>query len=566
MYTYLYALCLIIALLVIVYMATKNYENIDIHYWTLVVLIPIILLGYYLKTRVTTKEGAMVAFSFINIDGTIFLVVAIFNIMRFMNIVVKPVAKVIGYAAAFIHLAIIWLCFDNDLYYKDLYVIVGRSGNATKMSSGPLKFIHYIFLAVVLGVTVALLIYAYIKKDTISHKILNTYSILITVGILIYVLELGLNMDFSILPVLYVFADVLIAIDYDTIHAHDISCLVSEQQKDNSIKGYVAIDLKKRFLSTNNAAFRYLPELVDQRVDEEFAGWADRLKDVFYKLIDEYEENGTTSTLFTEEEMTCKCEISGFSIRRDGKARGYLFTVTDVTEEQRILKVMETYNDTLNSEVKKKTDNIIRIQSKVVIGLANMIENRDNNTGGHVKRTSDVIKYLVDEIRRQGIYDISEQKATDIVRAAPMHDLGKISIDNTILCKPGRLTDEEFAIMKTHSPKSGEIVKLILEGVEEQHFVDTAFNVARFHHERWDGRGYPEGLIGEMTPVEARIMAVADVYDALVSKRCYKEAMSFEKADEIMREGMGSQFDPNMLPVFIACREKLEEYYKANSE
>ena len=115
--------------------------------------------------------------------------------------------------------------------------------------------------------------------------------------------------------------------------------------------------------------------------------------------------------------------------------------------------------------------------------------------------------------------------------------------------------------MKTHSVISGQMVHILLEGVEEERFVRTAYNIARYHHERWDGKGYPEGLVGEMIPLEARIMAVADVYDALVSKRVYKEPMSFDQAAQIMYEGMGTQFDPNMRPVFLHCRKKLESYY-----
>ncbi len=118
--------------------------------------------------------------------------------------------------------------------------------------------------------------------------------------------------------------------------------------------------------------------------------------------------------------------------------------------------------------------------------------------------------------------------------------------------------------MKTHSSKSGEMVLILLEGVEEERFVKVAFNVARYHHERWDGRGYPDGLVGTMIPLEARIMAVADVYDALVSKRVYKEPMSFDKAYDIMCSSMGKQFDPNMKSVFIGCRQELEQYYTQN--
>ncbi|MER2143989.1 MAG: HD domain-containing phosphohydrolase [Eubacteriales bacterium] len=201
------------------------------------------------------------------------------------------------------------------------------------------------------------------------------------------------------------------------------------------------------------------------------------------------------------------------------------------------------------------------MQEKLVLSLADMVENRDSNTGGHVKRTSDVVRILVEDIQANQYFPLSDELAKDIVRTAPMHDLGKVSIDSSILNKPARLTPEEFAIMKTHSTISGQMVMILLEGMEEEHLVETAYHVARYHHERWDGKGYPEGLVGEMIPLEARIMAVADVYDALVSKRVYKEPMSYEKAAQIMQEGMGTQFDPNMHLVFLSCRSRLEHYY-----
>ena len=209
----------------------------------------------------------------------------------------------------------------------------------------------------------------------------------------------------------------------------------------------------------------------------------------------------------------------------------------------------------------EKTRSVENMQEKLVLSLADMVENRDSNTGGHVKRTSDVVRILVEDIQANQYFPLSDELAKDIVRTAPMHDLGKVSIDSSILNKPARLTPEEFAIMKTHSTISGQMVMILLEGMEEEHLVETAYHVARYHHERWDGKGYPEGLVGEMIPLEARIMAVADVYDALVSKRVYKEPMSYEKAAQIMQEGMGTQFDPNMHLVFLSCRSRLEHYY-----
>jgi putative two-component system response regulator len=200
----------------------------------------------------------------------------------------------------------------------------------------------------------------------------------------------------------------------------------------------------------------------------------------------------------------------------------------------------------------------------MILGMATMVESRDNSTGGHIKRTSDVVEILITEIQKDKSEDrlkLSADFCHNIIKAAPMHDLGKIAVDDAVLRKPGRFTDEEFNIMKTHAAEGARIVHEILKGTDDLAFHLLAENVAHYHHERWDGSGYPEGLKGEEIPLEARIMAVADVYDALVSKRVYKEAMSFEKADSIMRESFGKHFDKQLEKYYLSARPKLEEYY-----
>ena len=144
-----------------------------------------------------------------------------------------------------------------------------------------------------------------------------------------------------------------------------------------------------------------------------------------------------------------------------------------------------------------------------------------------------------------------------------MHDLGKIAVDDAILRKPGRFTPEEYEKMKTHAAEGARIVHEILKGTSDFEFHILAENVAHYHHERWDGSGYPDGLKGTEIPFEARIMAVADVYDALVSKRVYKEKMSFKDADAIIMEGMGKHFDLRLKPIYAAARPKLEKYYSS---
>jgi len=553
-----FEICLLISVIILIWMASKNYENINMYYWTIVVLIPIVILGYWLKTKVTTPEAAEMAFCFIYIDSTVLLMVTVFSMVKSFGYVIKPWIKIVGYGVALAHCYLVWKCFGTKLYYESISVIPTKAGTVTKMSSGPLKIIHIIYLSCVFAAIIFLIVRAFIKQGTYSRRILINYAIFSVIGIIIYAIEMLVDVKFTMIPYLYVLADLVVAIDYDRIHTHDISCLISEQQKYYSKRGYVALDFKERLLSCNERVFDFLPFLSKQRVDEKLP----ESETLFSEMIAEYKEKGSSSKKIQIDEITCICEIAEFSVRKDGKKQGYLFDLRDASEEQRTLDIMTSYNETLNAEVTKKTEHITGIQQKIVVGMANIIENRDDNTGGHVKRTSDVIRILVDEIIKQGTEKLEPQLANDIVRAAPMHDLGKVSIDSSILCKKGRLNDEEYTIMKTHAAKSGEMVLILLDGVEEEHFVNTAFHIARYHHERWDGKGYPEGLVGTMIPPEARIMAVADVYDALVSKRCYKEPMSFEQAADIMCQGMGTQFDPNMKKVFLACREKLEEYYR----
>ena len=172
--------------------------------------------------------------------------------------------------------------------------------------------------------------------------------------------------------------------------------------------------------------------------------------------------------------------------------------------------------------------------------------------------------FIVEEITKDPSYHLKNHFASNLIKAAPMHDLGKITVDDVVLRKPGKFTPEEYAIMKTHSEEGAKIVKNILNEYGDENFELIAENVAHYHHERWDGNGYPKGLKGEEIPLEARIMAIADVYDALVSKRVYKDEFSFEDANKIILDGMGKQFDPGLEKYYLLAREKIEKYYQEN--
>ena len=219
------------------------------------------------------------------------------------------------------------------------------------------------------------------------------------------------------------------------------------------------------------------------------------------------------------------------------------------------------YNDlvqqNIQAELITNQQKIYAMQEHMISGLANMIENRDLETGGHIFRTSFYVRTLAENARRDGVYaDKIDDEFINLMQSlSPLHDIGKILISDNILQKPGKLTKEEFEQMKKHASKGGAVVHEILYGVTDDDYLSFASDIATYQHEWWDGSGYPSGLKGEEIPLSARIMAIADVYDALISKRCYKDAMPKDKAFEIIKEESGTHFDPKLVEVFINHKE-----------
>ncbi|MBO4458998.1 MAG: HD domain-containing protein [Butyrivibrio sp.] len=203
--------------------------------------------------------------------------------------------------------------------------------------------------------------------------------------------------------------------------------------------------------------------------------------------------------------------------------------------------------------VRRFSESTLKMQDGLIITMADLVENRDSDTGAHVQKTSEYVKIIVEGLEKKGYYPekISAKFKSDVVRSAPLHDVGKINISDKILNKPGKLTDEEFEIMKTHTTAGREIIEKAISRVKGEVYLKEARNMAAYHHERWDGKGYPEGLHGEVIPLSARIMAVADVFDALSSPRVYKPAFPLEEALAIIGEGSGTQFDPKCVEVFL---------------
>ena len=201
---------------------------------------------------------------------------------------------------------------------------------------------------------------------------------------------------------------------------------------------------------------------------------------------------------------------------------------------------------------------------EMVTGFATLVESKDGSTGGHIKRTTAYVNLLANELSKRGLYKdiLTKDYIENLCKAAPMHDIGKFGVPDFVLQKPARLNKEEYEIIKKHATTGGKFVKETFGQLGNEEYTDMAFQVAKYHHEKWNGKGYPERLSKKEIPLCARIMAVADVFDALSENRCYRDALPLDKCFEIIENGSGQDFDPIVVEIFLCIRDKVEQIHK----
>jgi len=219
-------------------------------------------------------------------------------------------------------------------------------------------------------------------------------------------------------------------------------------------------------------------------------------------------------------------------------------------------------NAFLEAEVARRTKEVQVVQDVTIMAMGSLAETRDNETGNHIRRTQHYIRVLAEKLRAhpEFAHFLDDSTIELLYKSAPLHDIGKVGIPDRILLKPGKLTPEEFEIMKMHAKLGRDAIAAAEKMLDTpSSFLRYAREIAHYHQEKWDGSGYPEGLAGALIPIPARLMAVADVYDALISKRVYKPAFSHERAIEIIREGRGTQFDPDIVDAFLEVTDDFKQ-------
>jgi len=226
------------------------------------------------------------------------------------------------------------------------------------------------------------------------------------------------------------------------------------------------------------------------------------------------------------------------------------------------------FNNNLQQMVETKTEAVVELQNAVLKAMAELVEYRDDITGGHIERTQNYLRILICELWKSGLHldEVSSWDIELVLQSSQLHDVGKIAIEDSILRKPGKLTAEEFEKIKVHASFGEQIISKIRTSTSQQEFLEIAQILAFTHHEKWDGSGYPSQLAGENIPLLGRLMAIADVYDALVSDRLYKKAYPHNQAVEIIKNESGAHFDPDLVEIFICVADEFYEVARQKTE
>lgn len=523
--------------------------------------VPVTCLGYYILAFSKTIPEAIIGIkiSYLGVFIHIFLMYAIFNLC---NLNIKKWLRLLLLAITTTFFLFSLTIGSFGLFYKDLTGELIDNQLILHKSYGIVHTLYYIQIVIYMIITICGTFYAIRKKNDVSRRNLHYMLACEMIPILIFFTGRLAHLQVDLLPLAYISCEIILLIISRRIVLYDVTETVIETIAFNGKTGFVSFDDEFHYLGSNQFAKKIYPELAELKVDDSVLKNPELNKGIISK-VHEYIINPKKNSFFKDfGKQIFQIDISKLF---DGRVnRGYILYMQDDTKDQKYITLLNGYNDKLRDEVAQKTDHIVKMHNNLILGMATMVESRDNSTGGHIKRTSDVVAFLIDAIQKDKDEDslqVSAEFCHNIVKAAPMHDLGKIAVDDEILRKPGRFSPQEFEKMKAHAAEGARIVHEILKGTDDLAFHLLAENVAHYHHERWDGSGYPEGLKGEEIPLEARIMAVADVYDALVSKRVYKDPMSFEEADSIMMESFGKHFDKRLEKYYLIAKPKLEEYY-----
>lgn len=557
-----YQITFVLSVIFLIMFLHRWNKNMQLSYAAMVFLVTISNMGALLRSSAKTLEAAVMGNTVSYLGGCFLQVTITFCILALCRIRLPKWIQTLMILPGVAMYAVILTDPWTHIFYKTVTLSSWRGVTIISKDYALMHTMFYVLVIAYFLVDVSILAYGALKKKDASVWNIFLLFAVEFISILVYFIQKMLPDALQLTAVSYVIAEMMIVLIIDRIYFYDVDNTVMAALRKNREMGCFSFSLSGKYLGCNTVAQGWMPELAKLHVDRPLP--SNHEDELFHRIshwMEEIKESGENREFYYHSGDRIYKVVGGYFTHKR-KIKGYQFSVRDNTREQQYIDLLNRYNTELAEEVEEKTKGIREMHQRFVLGMADMVESRDPSTGGHIKRTSRVVRILVEEMQKDESLQLDKKFCKAVIKAAPMHDLGKIAVDDAILRKPGKFTPEEFAVMKSHAENGAGIVRKLLTDTEDDYFAQIAENVAHYHHERVDGTGYPCGLKGGEIPFEARIMAIADVYDALVSTRCYKKSMSFEEAFSIIEQGMGTQFDASLDKYFVAVRPKLEEFYR----
>lgn len=502
------------------------------------VAVLIFLLGYLFEITASSFEGALISTKISYVGKVYVPVIAFFFVLHYCRIKFSNWFVLVSAALHTAVLMLVLTCEYHDIFYTDLGFSKDGAFPHLEHWHGP-GYVAYMALVLCysLGAFCVCVYRLQKSRDKERKKVLCLMLMILfpAFGLVLYLS--GITHGYDTTAIGYVISGCVLFFSIVRHDFFDTVNLAKDYVVENLSDGLVVFGNQGQLVYANAPALRLYPNLEkEEGVEEAIAD------------IRSYNRAG---------ELLCRdgrmYSISERNIYHKEALRGKMFFLRDVTDNY-------TYTTRLEEEVKKKTRELLKTQHSLIVSLANMVEARDGVTGLHIMYTSAYVEIIARALQKVPKYQyiMSDSYVSILSEAAPLHDIGKISIPDAILRKEGALTQEEHRIIQSHPRLGAQIIDGVLSDVESNAYLETAKEMASFHHERWDGSGYPYGLGGEEIPLSARIMSIADVYDALRAERSYKDACSKEEAKEIIVAQSGTHFDPELVEVFLGCIEEIE--------
>ncbi len=529
-----------------------TYENKKANYYFMLSMVIMALsnCGYLALAFSTQLNEAVLAHKISYIGGCFVPLITLFMICTICNVSIPSWIRYILYALSFgVYFMVLTIGY-SDIYYSDLSL--GKLGKATVLlhsyEAGHTLF--YVILFGYMAAEIVLLGYQLIKKRAVSKSKLWILSIMVILNIATFMVGRLINEDIEIMPALYVIDGWIILYLQKKNMMYNLEDSIASTIQKQEVYGYIIFDNDKKYMGCNKVAQYVFPGIKDCKVDSGI----DKVEAVkiLSEWLQKYIEEGEDTHQYRRDEQYYEIKLSQVWYRE--KARGYVVEIKEETERLKYMSLISNYNSELVEKVKEQTAELVEKQKRInelflqtVTALSEAVDAKDRYTSGHSKRVAEYSRMIAKRLGK------SKEEQEEIYRAGLLHDVGKIRIPVDIINKPGKLTDEEYNIIKVH-PVTGYH---ILSGISGSEQIAIA---AKYHHERYDGKGYPNGLAGDRIPEVARILGVADSYDAMTSNRSYRSGLPKEVVREEIIKGRGAQFDPEIADIMLQLMEEDKDF------